>query len=260
MTSRGTEVQRPLVVLPTYNERENLTAIVTEIRDRLPQATVWIIDDNSPDGTGDLADEMAARDSHIEVVHRPGKLGLGTAYIGAFQRALAEGYDAVIQMDADFSHDPKYLPQLLDALSDVDLVIGSRYTAGGGTLNWALPRKIISKGGNMVARVGLGVKTRDATGGYRAFRSSTLEHLHLTDLGLRGYGFQVEVVYQVERRGLAIREVPIIFVERAAGSSKMSKEIAFEAFLHILRRRMAMIRRVPEPEPDIVRGAPLAEK
>lgn len=254
------EVRRPLVVLPTYNERENLAAMVGEIRGQLPQATIWIIDDNSPDGTGDLADTLAGRDECVEVIHRPAKLGLGTAYIGAFQRALREGYDAVIQMDADFSHDPKYLPQLLAGLRDVDLVIGSRYTRGGGTLHWALPRRIISKGGNMVARVGLGLKTRDATGGFRAFRASTLRQLHLEDLGLRGYGFQIEIVYQVERRALSIREIPIIFVERAAGSSKMSKEIAFEAFLHILRRRLGMIRRVPEPEPDTLRGAPVPEK
>lgn len=254
------EVRRPLVVLPTYNERENLAAMVGEIRNQLPQATVWIVDDNSPDGTGELADELAARDEKIDVIHRPGKLGLGTAYIGAFQRALADGYDAVIQMDADFSHDPEYLPQILAGLQSADLVIGSRYTEGGGTLNWALPRRIISKGGNMVARVGLGLKTRDATGGYRAFRSSALEQLHLNDLGLRGYGFQIEVVYQIERRGLAIREVPIIFVERAAGKSKMSREIALEAFLYILRRRLGMIRGVPEPEPDIQGTTPLPEE
>lgn len=244
------EVRRPLVVLPTYNERENLAAIVEGIRGQLPRATIWIIDDNSPDGTGELADMLAEQDDEIQVIHRPAKLGLGTAYIGAFQRALHEGYDAVIQMDADFSHDPAYLPQLLAGLHDVDLVIGSRYTRGGGTKNWALPRRIISKGGNMVARAGLGVKTHDATGGFRAFRASTLQQLHLQDLELRGYGFQIEIVYQVERRGLMIREIPIIFVERAAGSSKMSKEIALEAFLHILGRRLGMIRRIPEPEPD----------
>lgn len=250
MSLGAEEVRRPLVVLPTYNERENLAAIVGEIRGHLPMATIWIIDDNSPDGTGALADALAEQDDQVQVLHRPAKLGLGTAYIGAFQRALHEGYDAVIQMDADFSHDPAYLPQLLSGLRDVDLVIGSRYARGGGTKNWALPRRIISKGGNMVARAGLGVKTRDATGGFRAFRASTLHQLHLEDLGLRGYGFQIEIVYQVERRGLTIREIPIIFVERAAGSSKMSKEIALEAFLHILRRRLGMIRRVPEPEPD----------
>lgn len=260
LTSGAGEVRRPLVVLPTYNERENLAAIVAEIRRQLPSATVWIIDDNSPDGTGDLADQLAAHDEQVQVIHRPAKLGLGTAYIGAFQRALDEGYDAVIQMDADFSHDPAYLPQLLAGLGDVDLVIGSRYTVGGGTKNWALPRRIISKGGNMVARAGLGVKTHDATGGFRAFRAATLRQLHLRDVGLRGYGFQIEIVYQVERRGLTIREIPIIFVERAAGSSKMSKEIAFEAFLHILRRRFGMVCRVPEPEPDVCRSVALPDQ
>jgi dolichol-phosphate mannosyltransferase len=241
----------PLLVLPTYNERENLAAIVAEIRKQLPDATIWIVDDNSPDGTGQIANELAERDEKIEVFHRPGKLGLGTAYIEAFQRALARGtFDCVLQMDADFSHDPRYLPQLLNALQGADLVVGSRYTRGGGTENWSWIRRAISKGGNIVARIGLGVKTRDATGGFRVYRRSTLQQLHFDDLHLRGYGFQIEVIFQVERRDLCIVEVPIIFVERRAGTSKMSKEIALEAFLHILRRRMGMLLRRPEPEPD----------
>jgi dolichol-phosphate mannosyltransferase len=247
----GHQVHRPLIVLPTFNERENLVSIVGEVRKQVPEAMVWVIDDNSPDGTGNLADMLAARDDHIKVVHRPGKLGLGTAYIGAFQRALREGYDCVVQMDADFSHDPSYLRELIAGLREVDVVIGSRYTEGGGTKNWALPRRIISRCGNTVARIGLGVKTRDATGGFRAFRSSAIEKLHFDDLRLRGYGFQIEVVYQLEHRGLRIREIPIIFVERRAGASKMSRGIAFEAFAHILRRRLGLIMRVPEPEPDV---------
>jgi dolichol-phosphate mannosyltransferase len=245
--------RRPLLVLPTFNERENLAPIVQEIRRQLPEATIWIVDDNSPDGTGRIADELAENDERIEVFHRPAKLGLGTAYIEAFQRALTRGqFDCVLQMDADFSHDPKYLPQLLEALQDADLVVGSRYTRGGGTENWSRVRKAISRGGNLVARIGLGVKTRDATGGYRVYRRSTLEQLHFDDLKLRGYGFQIEVIFQVERRGLRIVEIPIIFVERKAGTSKMSKDIALEAFLHILRRRIGMLLRRPEPEPDAV--------
>lgn len=251
--------RRPLVVLPTYNERDNLVPIVTAIRRELPRATVWIVDDNSPDGTGLLADEVAAADGQVKVIHRAGKLGLGTAYAAAFADALRGDFDCVLQMDADFSHDPRYLPQLLDALGGADLVIGSRYTAGGGTSNWSAVRQAISRGGNWVARVGLGLRTRDATGGYRAYRRSTLERLNFRELALRGYGFQIEVVYQVERAGLRIKEIPITFVERASGESKMSKDIVLEAVLHIVRRRLRLLRRsaaVPtapdeaDPEPE----------
>jgi dolichol-phosphate mannosyltransferase len=194
------------------------------------------------------------------VIHRPGKLGLGTAYIEAFQRALTQDFDSVLEMDADFSHDPSYLPALLQSLQEADLVLGSRYVRGGGTRNWSWLREAISRGGNAVARWGLGVKTHDATGGFRAFRRTTLEQLHFDDLRLRGYGFQVEVVFQVERRGLRIKEVPIIFVERISGQSKMSKDIALEAFLHIIRRRIGMILGLPEPEPDAGRSRTLIEK
>ncbi len=242
---RGRE--RQLLVLPTYNERDNLRPIVTAIRAQLPEATIWIVDDNSPDGTGEIADELAAVDERIEVVHRPAKLGLGTAYTEAFRRALTQDFDYVLQMDADFSHDPAYLPALVAAAKDADLVLGSRYTVGGGTRNWSLGRRLISRFGNLVARVGLGVRVRDVTGGYRVFRRSALESLDLENLGLRGYGFMIEVVYQIERRGLCIREVPIIFVERVAGVSKMSRDIALEAFVHIARRRWQMLRRGYSP-------------
>jgi len=237
LTLRGVETRRTLVVLPTFNERENLVPLVDAVREQLPQAAVLIVDDNSPDGTGEIADGLAAGRDDVFVLHRAGKLGLGTAYVEAFKWALARDFDVVLEMDVDFSHGPHYLPQLVGALADADLVIGSRYVAGGGTENWSAVRQFISQGGNWVARVGLGIQTRDATGGYRAFRRSTLELLQFKDLSLRGYGFQIEVVYQVEQRGLKIREVPITFVERAAGQSKMSKAIVLEAVLHILRRR-----------------------
>lgn len=251
--------RRPLVVLPTYNELDNLGPIVAAIRSALPAAVVWIVDDNSPDGTGLLADELAAADPQVRAIHRPGKLGLGTAYASAFGEALRGDFDAVLQMDADFSHDPAYLPHLLAALRDADLVIGSRYINGGGTSNWSAFRQAISRGGNWVARLGLGVHTRDATGGFRAFRRSTLERLDFRDLDLRGYGFQIEVVYQVERSGLRIKEIPIMFVERASGESKMSKDIVLEAVFHILRRRLRLLRRSGppsatgdvEPEPQV---------
>jgi len=259
--------RRPLVVLPTYNERDNLVPIVTAIRRELPHAIIRIVDDNSPDGTGHLADELAATDPGVSVHHRPGKLGLGTAYAAAFAEALRDDFDCILQMDADFSHDPTYLPGLLAALGEADLVIGSRYIAGGGTSNWSAFRQAISRGGNWVARVGLGVRTRDATGGYRAYRRTTLERLDFRELALRGYGFQIEVVYQIERAGLRVKEIPITFVERASGESKMSKDIVLEAAIHILRRRLRLLRHGrsaasvpadPEPEPQ-VRTHTLAE-
>lgn len=253
----GRAAQRLLVVLPTYNERDNLIPIVSAIQQQLPAATLWIVDDNSPDGTGALADELAAGDSRIDVIHRPGKLGLGTAYVDAFGRALADGFDRVVQMDADFSHDPGYLPALLTALDDADVVVGSRYVSGGGTRNWSAIRQAISRTGNWVARLGLGVRTRDATGGYRAFRRNALEGLRFDELRLRGYGFQIEVVYQVERLGLRITEIPITFVERASGTSKMSKDIVAEAMLHILRRRLRPLDVTPASE---ARPPSLAEK
>lgn len=242
MTFSEAPADRQLLLLPTYNERENLVPIVRAIRERLPWATIWIIDDNSPDGTGEMADDLAANDPGIQVIHRPGKLGLGTAYTYAFERALADGFDCVLHMDADFSHDPAYLPLLVQAAQDADLVIGSRYTRDGGTRNWPVWRQVLSRFGNAVARMGLGVHVRDATGGYRLYRRSALECLDFEKLQLRGYGFMVEVVYQIEREGLRIQEVPIIFVERVAGVSKMSREIALEAFLHILRRRVDLLR------------------
>ncbi|MGH2449227.1 MAG: polyprenol monophosphomannose synthase [Chloroflexota bacterium] len=243
-------MRRPLIILPTFNEHDNIMPIVQQVREAVPDATVWIVDDNSPDGTGALADRLAAEDASVRVVHRPEKLGLGTAYVEAFSEGLRGDFDCFVQMDADFSHNPRYLPQLLEGLLEADLVIGSRYTKGGGTENWSWARRLISKGGNAVARVGLGVKVRDATGGFRAYRRSTVEQLHFDDLRLRGYGFQIEVVFQIERRGLRIREVPIIFAERVAGRSKMSRQIALEAFGHILKRRFGLLLRVPEPEPD----------
>lgn len=238
MTDGSMPGRRTLLVLPTYNERDNVEPMVTAIHATLPHATVWIVDDNSPDGTGEIADRLAAGDHRVTVIHRPGKLGLGTAYVEAFRRALQAEFDCVLQMDADFSHDPRYLPALIDGLREADLVLGSRYVEGGGTKNWSWVRRAISRGGNVVARLGLGVKTHDATGGYRAFRRSALEQLDFGELYLKGYGFQIEVIYQMERRGLRIMEVPIIFVERAAGRSKMSKDIVLEAALHIVRRRL----------------------
>lgn len=238
MRQNGAAAPQILVVLPTFNERDNLVPLVEAVQHCLPGASVLIVDDNSPDGTGKIADRLADEREGVFVLHRAAKLGLGTAYVEAFIWALARDFQTVVQMDVDFSHDPAYLPALVEALSSADMVIGSRYTRGGGTENWSALRRFISRGGNWVARIGLGIRTHDATGGYRAFRRATLERLQFKDLSLRGYGFQIEVVYQVERLGLRIGEIPITFVERAAGHSKMSKDIVLEAVVHILRRRL----------------------
>jgi dolichol-phosphate mannosyltransferase len=245
---------RPLVVIPTYNERDNILPLVEAIHAQLPHATIWIVDDNSPDGTGRIADELATADPRVQVIHRAEKLGLGTAYADAFQRALLEDFDVIVEMDADFSHDPAYLPSLLDALQHADFVLGSRYVPGGGTRNWSSVRRFISRAGNLVANVGLGVRTRDATGGFRAFRPCALSALDFERLKLRGYGFQIEVVYQLERAGARIVEVPIVFVERVTGESKMSKAIVLEAMLHIVHRRWDELRgRTPEPRAVLTR-------
>jgi dolichol-phosphate mannosyltransferase len=230
--------QRTLVVLPTYNERENLEPIIARILDALPSATVWIVDDNSPDGTGLLADELAKVEPRIEVYHRPGKLGLGTAYAESFRRALRAGYDYVVEMDADFSHDPDVLPDLITAARQADLVLGSRYIPGGSTPNWGLTRRLISKIGNIVVRSVLGCPLHDTTTGYRVFSQRALSTLQLDRTNLRGYGFQIETAYQCYLAGLRIGEYPIVFTDRRYGKSKMSRAIVLEALVYVFRRRL----------------------
>jgi len=221
-----------IIVIPTYNERDCLPAIVPAVRAAVPDAIVLIVDDNSPDGTGVLADEMAAADRHVEVLHRAGKEGLGAAYLAAFRHALddARGFARVVQMDADFSHDPADVPRLLAALdAGADVAVGSRYTPGGGTENWGLARRAISQGGGLYARVVLGVGVRDLTAGFKAWKASALRGIHLQDVNARGYGFQIEMTYRAMRNGFHVREVPIRFVDRRVGQSKMSGTIFFEA-------------------------------
>jgi len=221
---------RLLIVVPTYNERENLRALRGEVGRVLPEADMLIVDDASPDGTGDVADELAANDPRVRVLHRPGKLGLGTAYREGFRTALREGYDIVFEMDADFSHAPGDLPRLLEAVRDgADLAIGSRYVRGGGTRNWGLVRKLISRGGSLYARTILGVSIRDLTSGFKCFRRSALESLDLDALRSEGYSFQIEVTYRLLRGGRRVVEVPIVFVDRRVGLSKMSRRIVIEA-------------------------------
>jgi dolichol-phosphate mannosyltransferase len=232
------------VVLPTYNERENLAPIVAAIRDALPDASVLIVDDASPDGTGELADTLAARDERVAVLHRPGKQGLGVAYRDGFRWVLERPETrAVVQMDADFSHDPHALPRLLAPLMrDADLVLGTRYMRGGETLGWPWHRRLISRGGTVFARTVLLLPYRDLTGGFKAWRRELLDAIRLRETSGSGYGFQIETTWWAHRRGAAIVQVPIIFRERVAGASKMTGSIVREALLLVLRLRWGAIR------------------
>ena len=227
------DLGRIVVIIPTYNETLTLPTIVARVRSAVPEAHVLVIDDNSPDGTGALADSIAANDSNVEVMHRRGKEGLGAAYLAGFAWALDAGYDVIVEMDADGSHQPEQLPDLLAALRDADLVLGSRWVTGGGVVNWPKSREILSRGGNAYTRFMLGVPLRDATGGYRAFRASTLRSLDLDEVASQGYCFQVDLAWRAVQRGMRVTEVPITFVERTAGTSKMSQRIVVEALWRV---------------------------
>jgi dolichol-phosphate mannosyltransferase len=221
------------VVLPTYNERENLEPVVAGVRAALgpvaPDHTVLIVDDSSPDGTGRLADELAARDAAVKVLHRPEKQGLGQAYIAGFGMALEQGAALVIEMDADLSHDPAHLPMMIDAARNADLVLGSRYVPGGRVRNWGTMRRLVSRGGCWYARVVLGLSVRDLTGGFKCFRREVLEALDLDRVRSQGYAFQVELSYRAIERGFRVMEIPIVFTDRTVGQSKMSRRIVLEA-------------------------------
>jgi dolichol-phosphate mannosyltransferase len=225
------------VVLPTYNEIENLPQIAPAILAALPGVTLLIVDDSSPDGTGRLADEMAARDDMIRVEHRATKQGLGRAYISGFRRAIADGADRIVQMDADWSHDPKYLRSLVDGLDKYDLVIGSRYVKGGGVRNWGVMRRVVSRGGSLFARIVLTLSPHDLTGGFKAWRRVTLAGLPWRELHSGGYVFQIETTFLAARNGATITEVPIVFVDRRLGTSKMSRRIIAEALAVVVRLR-----------------------
>jgi len=218
------------LVLPTYNEADNVEPLVEAARGKLPPgARVLIVDDSSPDGTGEIADRLATRHENVEVLHRPHKEGLGPAYIAGFRHALKRGAAFVLEMDSDFSHDPAYLPRLLDAAKRADVVLGSRYVAGGGVSDWGPLRRAVSRGGSAYARLVLGVGVRDLTGGFKCFRREVLETLDLDEITTRGYAFQVELTYRAIRRGFRVAEVPIVFRERRVGNSKMDLSIAAEA-------------------------------
>ena len=222
------------MVLPTYNESANLEALVEAAQANLPaSAHVLIVDDNSPDGTGEIADRLAAADQRIEVLHRPHKEGLGPAYVAGFRTALAAGATFVLEMDSDFSHDPADLGRLLAAAERADVAIGSRYVPGGGVENWSALRQAISRGGSTYARLVLGVKVRDLTGGFKCFRRRVLESIDLDSIDSRGYAFQVEMTYRALEAGFQVTEVPIVFHERRAGASKMSGTIVGEAIWRV---------------------------
>jgi dolichol-phosphate mannosyltransferase len=242
MSSRAEEkpVSGLLVVIPTYDERENLSAIVARVRAAVPAASVLVVDDGSPDGTGELADELAAADASVHVLHRRGKEGLGAAYLAAFDWALAGGFDPIAQLDADGSHQPEQLPLLLESLETTDasgrrpdIVIGSRWVPGGSVVNWPRRRVWLSKTGSTYARWMLGLPVKDATAGFRVFRADALRALHLQDVHTRGYGFQVDMTWHAVMAGLDVVEAPITFVERERGRSKMNASIVLEAMARV---------------------------
>jgi dolichol-phosphate mannosyltransferase len=228
---------KTLIIIPTYNEKDNLGPLLKEIFSYAPETDILIVDDNSPDGTGEFADEIHQQNSRVNVLHRPDKQGLGTAYISGFKYAIDHGYDAAFEMDADFSHDPRYLPDFLKAIEDADLVIGSRYIPGGDTPNWSLLRRFISGGGNIFARFMLGIPVHDCTAGYRCYRREVLEDIDLDSILSQGYAFQIELAYRVMRHGFKIVETPIVFMDRRVGKSKMSRKIVIEGFTYVLKAR-----------------------
>ena len=230
---------RVLIVVPTYNERDNVDEVVAQFLAPLPGAELLFVDDNSPDGTGARLDELAAANPRVHVMHRPGKLGLGTAYLDGFRWGLDRGFDFLFEMDADFSHDPSYLPGMLErAKAGADVVVGSRYVDGGGTRNWGRGRKLISRGGSLYARTILGVALRDVTAGFICYRRSALEAIDLAAITSNGYSFQIEMKYRALQAGLTVVETPIVFVDRRIGQSKMSRTIFVEAMTKVWKLRL----------------------
>jgi dolichol-phosphate mannosyltransferase len=229
---------KTLLIIPTYNEAENLSPLLQEIFSYAPLTDVLIVDDHSPDGTGEMADNFQKQDARVHVLHRAGKLGLGTAYLAGFKYALAHGYEAALEMDADFSHDPRYLPDFLRTIKDADVVIGSRYIVGGDTPNWSILRRLISGSGNVFARLMLGIPICDCTSGFRCYRRRVLESIDLDAVQSHGYAFQVELTYRVMMQGFQMVETPIVFMDRRCGKSKMSRAIILEALTYVLRTRL----------------------
>ncbi|HEX9069567.1 MAG TPA: polyprenol monophosphomannose synthase [Ktedonobacterales bacterium] len=246
---------KTLIAIPTYNECDNISPLIADILAVAPEVNVLIVDDHSPDGTGAVADEIAGGDPRVKVIHRPGKLGLGTAYVLGFHYAIEHGYELMFEFDADYSHHPRYLPAFLEAAKTADLVIGSRYIPGGDTPDWPPLRRFISGGGNIFARVMLGIPVKDCTSGYRCYRTAALRRLNLDAIKTQGYAFQVQLAYNFWKSGRTIKEVPIVFEDRRVGKSKMSRKIFLEAFVWVVRTRLTgdrAVRRQPK-------GVPLTE-
>jgi dolichol-phosphate mannosyltransferase len=235
-------VPRAVVCLPTYNERENLEPMLRALGNK--RVEVLVIDDNSPDGTGELADRLAEELGYVSVLHRERKEGLGPAYLAGFRRALADGAELVLEMDCDFSHDPRDVPRLIAAAEDgADVVLGSRYVEGGAIRNWGALRRFVSAGGSLYARILLGTSVRDLTGGFKCYRRQVLEAIDLDSIHSKGYAFQIETTYRALRAGFRVVEIPITFVDREAGGSKMSKAIVVEAVWKVPLLRLAALRR-----------------
>lgn len=233
----GLDGQGALIVIPTYNEKDNIERLVAAIFEVVPRVNILIVDDNSPDGTGDIADRLAKDDERVNATHRTGKLGLGTAYLHGFRWSLEHEYSAVFEMDADFSHQPRFLPDFLQSLQTHDLVLGCRYMEGGGTENWHWTRQFISRGGNTYARMVLGLPFSDLTGGFKCFRTDVLKALDFDGIQQVGYGFQIELTWRTHQAGFRIGQVPIVFPDRTAGQSKMSSSIFMEAALGVWKLR-----------------------
>jgi dolichol-phosphate mannosyltransferase len=232
-----------VVCLPTYDERENLEAMVSALGEVLPEGgRILVVDDNSPDGTGEIADRLAAERDDVDVLHRKRKEGLGPAYLAGFRRALELGAELVAEMDCDFSHDPADLPRLVAAAEHADLVLGSRYVAGGGTRNWGLVRRAISRGGSLYAQILLGLRIRDLTGGFKVYRRRVLETIDLGAIHSKGYAFQIETTYRTLKAGFRVVEVPIVFVDREVGGSKMSRSIVLEGMWKVPALRLSRLR------------------
>ncbi|MBN1669949.1 MAG: polyprenol monophosphomannose synthase [Kiritimatiellae bacterium] len=256
-TNPDSDVQgKALVILPTYNEADNIRRIVPAIVDACPAADVLVVDDNSPDGTGAIAEEVAAKLAAVHVVHRAEKAGLGRAYIDGFRWGLARDYAYLFEMDADFSHDPAMLPWFLNAAREADLVIGSRYIPGGAVINWPMNRLLLSYFASLYARLFTGLTVHDCTGGFKCFRREVLLSIPLDLIRSNGYAFQIEMNFEAQRRGFRLKEIPIIFTDRIEGSSKMSRKIVYEAFFVVLSLFARRLRRPREPEHGAA-GAPV---
>ena len=226
---------KPVAIVPTYNERDNIDTLIADVLALPVDVSVIVVDDNSPDGTGQTAEEWAAREGRVQVIHRAGKLGLGTAYVAGFRRALADGFDRIMTMDADFSHHPRYIPAMIDLSRRCDLVIGSRYVTGGGTLHCSLKRRALSRGANAFARLMLGLSASDCTAGFRCYRREVFASIDLDTIFSNGYSFLIEMLYRVQRKGWTIGEAPIVFEDRRFGTSKISRQEVYRAMATVLR-------------------------